>query len=455
MRLGLFIGSCAVAACAFAESGFRHGPTLAAEAPAGAGAPALPAVTRIGLPPFPLGVVSFPNGRAVNLGVNIASGAYHPPAAGARLWTVSDRGPFIACSTAKTQIGVSEAEMCGGSPLAEIAILPGFSPTLYGLEIGEDNGARVTETLPIKDRSGRPVSGLSADDPDDSIGAYDLTGRRLSPEQPGINPGGLVRLADGTFWVVEGYGPSLLHIAADGRIMARIVPLGTETDYAKADYDVLPGLPLIFAHTLANAAYACLTLSPDERTLVMALRAPASPEDKSAATSPFLRVLTFDLSTQTSGAEYSYRLDPPEAFAADVARKPRDQGDVRLAEIIALPGNRLIAVERVARTLRILIAELDAATPILPIYDAPQTEPAFEALDSEQFAASGMMPIRKTLLFDSDRFGDGESAKIFDHIEGVAKMSDQALMLITNNAFGLDGERLRMFRLTFPEPVLR
>ena len=465
------IGSCGPGACvgaASAETGLRQAQVQAVDLPSGqmpaaqmppgadAASVALPSVTKIGLPPFPLGVVSFANGRAVNLAVNIGAGAYHPSAAAhGLLWTVTDRGPFIACNAAKAQIGLGEAELCGGNAAAEIAILPGFSPALYGIEIGEDNSARVTQTLPIGDRSGKPVSGLSADDPDDSIGAYDLAGKRLAPEQAGINPGGLVRLEDGTFWVAESYGPSLLHIAMDGRIIARIVPLGTEMDYAGVDYDVLPGLPLIFAHTLSNASNTCLTLSPDGRTLIMALRAPGSPDDKVAANSPFLRILAFDLATQTAGAEYPYRLDAPEVFAADYLRKPREQGDVRLADIIALPDNRLLAVERIARTVRLAIIDFEGAVPILPLYDAPQTEPSFEALTADQFEATGMKPVRKTLLFDSDRLADSESVKIFDHIRGVAKMSDQTLMLITDNAFGIDGERLRMLRLTFPEPILR
>ena len=47
----------------------------------------------------------------------------------------------------------------------------------------------------------------------------DGEGHRLAPDPGGVDPEALVRLADGTFWVGEEYGPSLLRVAADGRIL--------------------------------------------------------------------------------------------------------------------------------------------------------------------------------------------------------------------------------------------
>ena len=54
---------------------------------------AAPTLTKIAPPPLPLGVVSFPNGKAINLSVNIAAGAFHPrEAPPSQLWTVTARG---------------------------------------------------------------------------------------------------------------------------------------------------------------------------------------------------------------------------------------------------------------------------------------------------------------------------------------------------------------------------
>ena len=76
-------------------------------------------------------------------------------------------------------------------------------------------------------------------------------GRRPRPELHVRR--GIVRLADGTFWIADENGPSLMHFSADGRMILRHVPRGTEDDYAGARYDVKGTLPAILARRSANS----------------------------------------------------------------------------------------------------------------------------------------------------------------------------------------------------------
>ena len=423
-------------------------------------------VTKIALPSIPLGVVSFPNGKAINLSVGIATGAFHPEGAGeGLLWTVTGPGPFIACAAAKPLMGMSDTELCNGNASASIALLPSFAPTIYALEIGADRTAHVTETLPLRDRSGRPLPGLGADEADDTLGTFDVGGRAVEVDHPGVAPGALVRLRDGSFWVSESYGPSLLHVATDGRILSRVVPVGSEGDYDGVDYDVVPALPAILASTLANAAFNCLALSSDERSLYLAMRPPIRAVDQAASAStaaaptatgsPFVRLLTFDLAKQAVTAQSVLELDAPQSFRGDFARAPRQQHEVRLAEIVALPGNRLLGIERIGRSTRLSVFTLDAGAVLPARYDDPSTDPAFETLGAVELRTAGMEPLRKTNIFDTDALGDGDQLKSLDRVESAARLSDRDLVLFTDNAFGIDGDRLRMFRLTFAEPVLR
>src|SRR5204862_5877696 len=68
--------------------------------------------------------------------------------------------------------------------------------------------------LPISDRS-QPV--------------YDSSGKNTWGTDPyGVDPEGLaLDPRDGSFWVCEEYGPSLLHVAEDGTILTRLIPKGS------------------------------------------------------------------------------------------------------------------------------------------------------------------------------------------------------------------------------------
>ena len=417
---------------------------------------AAPTLTKIAPPPLPLGVVSFPNGKAINLSVNIAAGSFHPrEAPSSQLWTVTARGPVIACRAAKSIIGVDEKTMCRGDIDADIAPLPAFAPTIYGLDIGPDNVAHVVQLVPIRDRTGQPLSGLANDDPDDTVGTYDVMGKALVEEQNGIHPGGIARLADGTFWIGERYAPSLLHVAADGTLIERIVPAGTETDYTTVQYPVTGGLPAFLAKIDANAEVSCITLSPDEKTLFIALKSP--PVTDAVATSgstiaelPYVRVLAYDLEARRVAAQFAYALDPPAAFKADSAGRS-GQSDVHLVEIIALSRTKLLTVERIARTTRLMIADLSAATP-LP--EAGETT-VIERMMRDEIGTAGVNAIEKTLIFDTDSLGEDVAARSLERIESVARMSDRELVFITDNDFGVEGERVKMFRLSFSTDIFK
>ena len=82
--------------------------------------------------------------------------------------------------------------------------------------------------------------------------AMDGTGKPLPRELNGFDAEGIVRLADGTFWIGDENGPSIAHFSADGRMIARHVPQGTEGEFAGAKYDVKGTLPAILAKRAIN-----------------------------------------------------------------------------------------------------------------------------------------------------------------------------------------------------------
>ena len=91
----------------------------------------------------------------------------------------------------------------------------------------------------------------------------------------GIDAEAIVRLTDGTFWIGEENGPSLAHFGADGRMIVRHVPKGTEGEFAGAHYDVKGTLPAILTKRAINRGIETLAVSPDERFLYTLVAEPA------------------------------------------------------------------------------------------------------------------------------------------------------------------------------------
>ena len=142
------------------------------------------------------------------------------------IWTVGDRGPNIACSEMKEIAGIDFAP-CKGVQNGRVYPTPSYAPSIYRVMLLDDGTFRVTDVITLKDRDGRPLIGmLNPLKTAATENAMDGTGKPLPRELNGFDAEGIVRLADGTFWIGDENGPSIAHFAADGRMIARHVPRG-------------------------------------------------------------------------------------------------------------------------------------------------------------------------------------------------------------------------------------
>lgn len=408
-------------------------------------------VKPVALPAMPLGVVSLGGGRAVNLSVSAGAGAFHQPGDPAgRIWTITDRGPAIDCNDEREVIGADDRQICAAGRRGKIYLLPAFVPSIYGLEIGGDKTARVTTILPLKGSSGRPLSGIinpgQAARPET---AYAPDGQELAADPSGIAPGGLVRLSDGTFFVADSSGPSVLEVAPDGTVRRRIVPQSMGEDLREADYPIEPSLPGILALRQTGRGFEGIAVSADEKTLFVAMQSPLmNPSQEEFRSSPLVRIYALDRQTGQVLRRYLYPLDPPEAFQGDhgITVRPPRQSDVRLMEITVLENGTLLCLERLKNLSRIYRISLTDAAEYPKSLDDPAVQPALEKGTRE---LDGVTPLRKTLLFESD-----PARGPFGRLTGMAVLSDREIVVIGNNDFGIDGSRTQMFRLTFPAAVL-
>ncbi|MFD5010540.1 esterase-like activity of phytase family protein [Streptomyces chartreusis] len=351
---------------------------------------------------------SVDNDRGVDLG-GIGSDIY-PAGRKGEFWTVTDRGP-------NGQIKVD------GTKRRTFPV-PGFDPAIVKIRVTGDT-VKVLDAIPITTASGKPVTGLSNQEGrDEAPYSYDArTPLKYNPN--GLDTEGIVRAADGTFWLVDEYGPSLVHVSARGKVLTRYVPKGL--GLTGAGYRVVEALPSVLLHRKINRGFEGLAQLPGG-DLVMAVQSPLSlPDTDAGEASRTTRLLRFSPKKQAVTAEYAYRFDPVNV----VDPSEDDTSELKISSVVAVGGNRLLVEERTDKAARLHLVRLDRKADILGSdWDDDTTSPSLEQLDDP--AASDVPVLSKRRVVDL-----GKVAGVPGKIEGVARVDHDTLALINDNDFGM------------------
>ncbi|MBO1330523.1 esterase-like activity of phytase family protein [Streptomyces sp. VRA16 Mangrove soil] len=382
-------------------------------APAGSGTAEVTGSATLG--DIPLGAFSnsllpgtVADDRGVDLG-GIGSDIY-PTGREGEYWTVTDRGP-------NGQIKVD------GTKRRTFPV-PGFDPAIVKIRVTGDQ-VKVLDAIPITTASGKAVTGLSNQAArDEKPYSYDAQ-NPLSYNPNGLDTEGIVRAADGSFWLVDEYGPSLVHVSSRGKVLARYVPEGL--NLKGADYPVVEALPSVLLHRKSNRGFEGLALLPDG-DLVMALQSPLSlPDGDAGDASRTTRLVRFSPKKQAVTAEYAYRFDPVDM----VDPGEDDTSELKISSVVALGGDRLLVEERTDKAARLQEVRLTRGANILgEQWDDATTTPSLEQLDDP--AAAGVPVLKKRLVVDLNTV-----AGVQDKIEGVAVTGRDRLALINDNDFGM------------------
>src|SRR5689334_9596297 len=353
---------------------------------------------------------SIQNDRKILLG-SIGSDLWHgADDAGDEFWMITDRGP-------NGQIAVNTENR-------RTFAVPEFNPAILKVKV-VDGEIRILETIPILTRSGKPVTGMPNMQTRDEV-PYDYSGGKVLNYNPnGLDTEGLVRTRSGDFWVAEEYGPSLLKIAADGKVLKRYVPKGL--GLTGTDYDVVEALPEIFAKRKINRGFEGIAISPDEKTLYLALQSPLlNPDKKTGDRSRQTRFLAFDVAAEKVTAEYVYRFDDAKEF--DPAHNTPDE--MKVSGVVAISPDTLLVDERTDWIAKIYRVALTAEANVLGTHwDDAGRSPALEALND---TTAGYKALAKTLVLDLGRLNG-----VPEKIEGLAVLDETTIALSNDNDFDI------------------
>ncbi|MEU6537317.1 esterase-like activity of phytase family protein [Streptomyces sp. NPDC047000] len=346
--------------------------------------------------------------RGIDLG-GIGSDIY-PAGRKGEFWTVTDRGP-------NGQIKVD------GKKRRTFPV-PGFDPAIVKIKVS-GSSVKVLDAVPITTASGRAVTGLPDQaGRDEAPYSYDA-GTPLSYDPDGLDTEGIVRAADGSFWLVDEYGPSLVHVSAGGRVLTRYVPKGL--NLTGAGYRVVEALPSVLLHRKINRGFEGLAQLPSG-DLVIALQSPLSLPDANAGdASRTTRLLRFSPRKQAVTAEYAYRFDPVDV----VDPSEDDTSELKISSVVAVGGDRLLVEERTDKAARLQLVRLDRGSDILGgPWDDDTTSPSLEQLADP--AASGVPVLGKRLVVDL-----GTVPGVPGKIEGVARVDRDTIAVVNDNDFGM------------------
>lgn len=341
---------------------------------------------------------------------------------GADFVAVTDRGPTAVAN------GPSGPEL--------VMPLPAYTPSIVKLHL-EDNRLKVVERIGLRLQPGATnartgnafVTGLPSTPAEPA--AFDQTGRNNWGTDPnGVDPEGIAGdPRDGSYWIAEENGPSILHVGADGTILARLTPVGSAID--APGEGINPLLPPELARRKPLRGIEGLGISPDGTRLFAVMESPLSlPSQSAGEASRNLRLLTLDLTGPEPVVDgmYLYQTEPAAGVGA------ASQDSVRVSDLAAVSADRVVVAEydstdgsahRMA-----YVVDLRNATNILGL--AGTADGALE--QAADPSALGITPAQKAPLVNLAQLGWPAEA-----VAGLAMVDDSTIAVVSNNNFGFGG----------------
>jgi len=344
--------------------------------------------------------------------------------------------------------------------------LPKFTPRLVKLKLDGDK-LTVSDTIMLRLPEGftdpitksREITGLPAFD-GSGEDAYSPDGKQAL----GIDPNGVdteslaLDRRDGSFWIGEEYGPSILHVSADGTILTRLVP-GTRNIDAPGE-NVKQILPAEFARRKPNRGFEGLSISPDGSRVFAIVQSPLmNPDKRTAEESRNVRMVVLDTTDATNpkvAGMYLYQTE----IASDVGAKTQD--DLKIGDITALSNTRILVGERDSADggvhKKVYLIDLSDATDITGKDDVGGGKTPEQASESD-LRAAGINYVKKSMAVDLAKLGFRP-----DKFEGLALVDPTTIAVVNDNDFGIQsidksgkavrtGSPPRLVVIRVPEPL--
>jgi hypothetical protein len=314
-----------------------------------------------------------------------------------RFLTHTDRGP-------------NAEEVEKGSRTLRPFLLPGFQPRLVFLVADLKTGTlKVEKEIPLQRPDGKKLSGIpqlaGQEEPIDSLG------KPLPLDPYGMDLEGVALTADGSFWMVEEYGPTVARFSPDGKLRETLKP-GR-------------GLPKVLDQRRLNRGFEGAAIIGHRLYAILQspLDNPRSDGQKNSKASKLIRIIDVDLLGRRTLGQYVYGLTDGDRVG-DLAFE--EAGSFLVIEQDGKAGKK--------STKKIYRAQMDGATN-LQLLSERVAGPGGSLEGSEKLEALGVVALKKFLALDLAAAGVNE-----EKVEGIDLVEDSFLAVVTDNDFGVNGE---------------
>jgi len=275
----------------------------------------------------------------------------------------------------------------------------------------------------------RDVSGISTGDHDGP--GYTMDRNRVPYDPNGVDSEGLARdPRDGSFWVADEYGPSIVHIGADGTIKQRFVPSGLNlTAPGENITDILPN---VLVKRKANRGFEGVAISPDGSRVFAIMQSPLSnPNREAGEGSRVHRVIVLDTSKTNDVSLQGVYL----YLAEDASRvRSPNQDDIKVGDMAAVSSTRALVAERDSREggphRMVYTVDITNATNVKS-QDTVNGK-TLEQLSEADLKKANIEPVSKAGVVDLAKLGF-----TVEKFEGLAIVDDTTLAVTGDNDFGL------------------
>lgn len=328
-------------------------------------------------------------------------------------------------------------------------VLPNFNPRIVRFTLDPAKGRfHITQQIPLRRANGAKLSGLpntaissNANQPyNDEVGV-DLFGAMTGVDPLGGDFEGIVVDADGSFWMADEYRPAIYHFGANGRLIARYVPIGTHAAAGAALGTFgIEALPAVLGQRRQNRGIEAIVMQNGKvyAFVQSPLRKPATLGNAALNAMKNVRIVEFDPVTLAT-RQFLYIMDNPALLSADDT--PAD----KIGDAVAIPGDGFLVVERdddavdsdaiEAITKKVYGFSLGDATDVSALgpFLIGGVSKTVDQMTEAELLSVAVKPVVKTLRVDLAQAGYAAVEKV----EGLALLGNGQLALINDNDFGV------------------
>lgn len=352
----------------------------------------------------------FPDGLPIGLGSGLSFVGKTSDGA-LQFVALTDRGPNADAPQWTT---------AGQTRESKIFIRPDFVPQWMTVTV-KDGKAKASHPVLLHDGRGS-IHGLPL-----QPGTVGATGEMalndaLQPialtDSRGLDTEGLVPDGQGGFWLCDEYGPFLIHVDGQGKILKQFGP-----DAQAGEQQVAAGLPSVLAWRQPNRGFEGVARLPSGK-IIAAVQSTLDIDGKTAKSATFIRLLELDPQTGNTRM-LAYPLE------AGFYKKNKD---AKIGDLVAVDEQTLLVIEQgkdkdKQMHNRIYRLDLAKATDLSGQLIANK---ALEYADADALQAAGVVPVGKQLLVDLQSLGwSAEKA------EGLTLVDGKTLAVTSDNDFGL------------------